>query len=127
MLKGFVLTARIGPATLVGLPGLELGCHRFTEILGSEDGADFDIRIRQHGVRAALDPLDRLLDRPDLPDPKAGDQFLRLGFKPSPAKRIPALTSDALNSPIAVRSSCVGITPASLSWVALTRTMTFIW
>src|SRR5579863_5195451 len=75
---GSVLTARIGLATLPGLPGLEFGCHCFTEILRSEDGTDFDIRIRQHGVRAAFDPFDRLLDRPDLPDPKARDQFLGL-------------------------------------------------
>src|SRR5271170_8270686 len=71
-------TERIGVSTPLGILRLELGCQRIAEILGSEDGTDFDIRIRQHGVRAALDPFDRLLDRPNLPDPEAGDQFLGL-------------------------------------------------
>jgi hypothetical protein len=38
----------------------------------------------------------------------------------------PALTSSTLNSPIAVSSDLLGMIPASLSTLALTKTMTFI-
>jgi hypothetical protein len=39
---------------------------------------------------------------------------------------IPAFTSDSLYCPIAVSSSVVGMTPASLSFVAFTMTITFM-
>jgi len=39
---------------------------------------------------------------------------------------MPALTSSSLNFVIAVRSSWLGMTPASDSFVAFTRTMTFM-
>ena len=46
-----------------------------------------------------------------------------LGCRPSPASITPARTNSSLNAPIAANSSCVGITPASLSFVAFTITM----
>jgi hypothetical protein len=49
-----------------------------TKVFGSEDGANIDIRVRQHWVRTALHPLHRFLDGANLPEPKAGDQFLGL-------------------------------------------------
>ena len=51
---------------------------------------------------------------------------LELGCSPSPASITPALTSSSLKLPISVSSSWLGITPASLSSVALIRTMTRI-
>src|SRR3712207_1567510 len=49
------------------------------EVLGLEDLPDLDLRLAPHRVRAALDPLDRLLHGADLPQPEAGDQLLGLG------------------------------------------------
>src|SRR6185369_2718365 len=46
-----------------------------------------------------------------------------VGCSPSPASITPAFTSSSLNFPIAVRSSRLGITPASLFLSALTITM----
>src|SRR5213075_2863577 len=51
---------------------------------------------------------------------------LELGWSPSPASITPAFTSSSLYFPIAVRSSVLGITPASLSLLALTITMNLI-
>src|SRR5437879_5457778 len=51
---------------------------------------------------------------------------LELGWSPSPASITPAFTSSALNFPIAVSSSALGMMPASESFVALTITMTRI-
>ena len=122
--------------------GRELGA----EVLGLEHLADLDLRVLQHRVGAALDPLDRLVLRAHLPQPEAGDQLLGLGERAvdhgalvarehAPARPsssgagprrpacTPALTSSSLNLPIAVRSSSLGITPASLSAVAFTMTM----
>src|SRR3954469_20767302 len=48
------------------------------------------------------------------------------GFRPSPASMTPALTSSSLNLPMASRSSVEGMTPASESFVAFTRTITRI-
>src|SRR5215207_3074697 len=48
------------------------------------------------------------------------------GCKPSPARRMPALTSSSLYLPMASRSSVEGMTPASESFVALTKTITRI-
>src|SRR5690348_1601078 len=48
------------------------------EVLVLEDLPDLDDRIALHRVRAALDPLDGLLQRADLPQPEAGDQLLGL-------------------------------------------------
>src|ERR1700712_1396221 len=46
-----------------------------------------------------------------------------VGCRPSPASMTPALTISSLNLPIAVSSSVLGITPASLSLLAFTITM----
>src|SRR6185503_19900813 len=51
---------------------------------------------------------------------------LLLGFRPSPSSMIPALTSSSLNFPMAVRSSLLGIFPASEFFVAFTITITRI-
>src|SRR5439155_4559382 len=48
------------------------------------------------------------------------------GCRPSPASMMPALTSFSLYLPMASSSSVEGIRPASLSFVAFTRTMTRI-
>src|SRR5204862_299917 len=50
------------------------------EVLGLEHLANLDLGLAaRHRVGAALDPLDRLFLRLHLPEPEAGDQFLRLG------------------------------------------------
>jgi hypothetical protein len=49
-----------------------------------------------------------------------------LGCRPSPASITPASTSSSLKRPMAASSSSPGMTPASLSSVAFTITMTFI-
>src|SRR5215207_1620146 len=46
-----------------------------------------------------------------------------VGCRPSPASITPALTISSLNLPIAVSSSVLGITPASVSLLAFTITM----
>src|SRR6266436_10450205 len=46
-----------------------------------------------------------------------------VGCRPSPASMTPALTISSLNLPIAVSSSVLGITPASLFLSAFTITM----
>src|SRR5262245_24551072 len=48
---------------------------------------------------------------------------LELGWSPSPASITPAFTSSSLNLPISVRSCWFGMTPASESYVALTKIM----
>src|SRR5690606_30299998 len=48
------------------------------EVVGLVDGPDLDLRLAHHRVRAALDPLDRLLQRGALEHPEARDQLLRL-------------------------------------------------
>jgi hypothetical protein len=49
-----------------------------------------------------------------------------LGCKPSPASMMPALTSSSLYLPISLSSFSVGMTPASLFFVAFTMTITFM-
>src|SRR5262245_30864231 len=49
-----------------------------------------------------------------------------LGWRPSPANMIPALTSCSLNLPMSASIFSLGITPASEFFVALTITMTRI-
>src|SRR3712207_260100 len=48
------------------------------EVVGLEDLPDLDLGVALHRVRAALDPLDGLLHRADLPQPEARDQLLGL-------------------------------------------------
>src|SRR3954453_6491084 len=57
----------------------QLGGELGPEVGRLEDAADLDLAGLVVRVRAALDPLDRLVHRLDLPDPEAGDQLLGLG------------------------------------------------
>jgi hypothetical protein len=54
----------------------ELGREGVGEVLGVENLPELDFAVAQ---RRALDPLDGLVHRGDLPDREAGDQLLRLG------------------------------------------------
>src|SRR5215471_1256403 len=49
------------------------------EVLELEELADFDLALALMRIGAALDPFDRLGERPHLEDPVAGNQLLRLG------------------------------------------------
>ena len=83
-------------------PGLFLGCVRChssaelffllnffvaesrCELFGLEDLADLYVGLAFIG--ATLDPLDRLFERLDLPEPEGGDQFL--GFAKGPSTTV---------------------------------------
>src|SRR5688572_63800 len=56
-----------------------LGGELVAEVAGLEDRTDLDLALAHVRVRAALDPLDRLRHRLDLPKPVAGEELLRLG------------------------------------------------
>src|SRR5690606_20914207 len=60
----------------------ELRRERLAEVVRLEARADLDLGIHAHGIGAALDPLDRLVHRPHLPQPEAGDQLLGLRERP---------------------------------------------
>jgi hypothetical protein len=49
------------------------------EVFGLQDLADLYVGVAFVGVGAALDPLDGLFERLDLPEPEAGDEFLAFG------------------------------------------------
>src|SRR5436309_2807396 len=68
----------LGAHALFLLPqfGRELG----PEVTGLEHRPDLDLGPAVEG--RPLEPLDRLVDRLDLPQPVAGDQLLRLGARP---------------------------------------------
>ena len=53
----------------------EGGC----EVFGLEGLADLYVGFACVGVGTALDPLDRLFERLDLPEPEAGNEFLAFG------------------------------------------------
>src|SRR5215475_13414777 len=53
--------------------------HEIFEILRLEHLANLDLRFSRHGIGAALDPINRLLQRLALPEPEARDQLLRFG------------------------------------------------
>jgi len=60
------VSARLGrlPGNLLAQPVFlfaQLRRKGFAKILGFEDLPDLDLRFTQHGIRAALDPVDRLL------------------------------------------------------------------
>src|SRR5438445_653319 len=62
---------------LLGDPRLllpEVGCELGPEVVGLEDLADLDLGATIE--RCTLEPLDRLVLRPALPDPVAGDELL---------------------------------------------------
>src|SRR5688500_517106 len=54
----------------------QLGRKGLAEIVGFEHRANLDLALRKLPEGAALHPVDRLLHRFDLPQPKAGDQLL---------------------------------------------------
>src|SRR4051812_35173468 len=60
----------------------QLGRHLVAEIVGLEDLPDLDLAATLRRVRAALGPLDGLVERLALPQPVAGDQLLGLGERP---------------------------------------------
>src|SRR5690606_29393371 len=64
------------------VPFLQLRGAGLAEILGLKERPDFDDRLAPGGLRAALDPLDGLVQGPDLPDPVPGHQLLGLGKGP---------------------------------------------
>src|SRR5690606_36983568 len=49
------------------------------EVLRLEARPDLDLGFSRHWIRAAAHPFQRLVHRPHLPDPVAGNQLLRLG------------------------------------------------
>ena|SRR5215469_10504564 len=49
------------------------------EVFGLEDLADLYLAFARVRVGTALDPLDGLFERLDLPEPEAGDEFLGFG------------------------------------------------
>src|SRR5439155_24907906 len=71
------------PVFLLAQFGRELGA----EVRRLEHLADLDLGVLERG---ALEPLDRLLLRLALPQPEAGDQFLRLGERAVDDRPLPA-------------------------------------
>src|SRR5262245_31517279 len=65
------------------------------EIGGLEDLPDLDFAVLAVRIRAALDPLDRLGERLALPEPEAGDEFLRFGEWSVDDGALGALKADA--------------------------------
>src|SRR5262245_39782334 len=57
----------------------QFGRELRAEVLGLEDRAQVDVALLERG---ALQPLDGLVHVAHLPDPEAGDQFLRLRERP---------------------------------------------
>jgi hypothetical protein len=57
----------------------QLGRQGLAEIVGLEHRADLDLAFLVVRIGAALDPVDRFLQRGDFPEPVAGDEFLGLG------------------------------------------------
>ncbi len=114
----------------------EFGGHRFAEVFHLKDGADLDLGRPFHRVGTPLEPLNRFGHRADCQSQKpAISSFVsangpsitvrsfpvnrtrapfELGWSPSPASMTPALTSSSLYCPIWVRSSVLGMTPASV-------------
>src|SRR5882762_1509346 len=74
----------------------ELGSKLGTEVLRLEHLANLNLGFPFMGTGAALDPLDRLFHRPDLPQPEAGDQLLGLGGGRVDHSTVPSRETDAL-------------------------------
>src|SRR4051812_47614569 len=73
-----MLTLDFGPQPLFLCA--ELGREFGAEVFRLEDGANLDLRLlARHRIGAALQPLERLVHRLDLPDPEARDELLRFG------------------------------------------------
>src|SRR5690606_1832865 len=56
-----------------------LRCVVLAEILRLEARTYLDLGFPRHGIRAAAHPFQRLVHRPNLPDPVAGNQLPGLG------------------------------------------------
>src|SRR2546426_11731909 len=80
LLRGFLPLPGLRAQALLLFP--ELGREFGPEVFRLEHLANLDLGLAREGVRAALDPFDRLFHRLHLPQPKAGDQLLRLGERP---------------------------------------------
>ena len=74
--RGLLVALRRRPCALLLLP--QLGRELLAEVLRLEHLADLDLALALVGVGAALDPLDRLVQRLHLNQPEAGDQLLGL-------------------------------------------------
>src|SRR5262249_59396163 len=65
------------------LLGSQLRREFRSEVLHLEERPNLDLRLLSgKGIRAALDPIDRLVDRLHLPQPVSGDELLGLGARP---------------------------------------------
>ena len=69
----------LGLAAHLRLALAQLGGELVAEVLGLEHRPDLDHAVIAVGVRDPLDPLDRLVERLDLPQPVARQQLLGLG------------------------------------------------
>src|SRR5258708_35211446 len=74
----------------------ELGSKLGTEVLRLEHLANLNLGFPFMGTGAALDPLDRLFHRPDLPQPEACDQLLGPGEGPVDHDPVRSRETDAL-------------------------------
>src|SRR2546425_6406291 len=79
IMKRIVLSPLLGLRTDPLFLLLELRPECRTEVLGLEDLPNLDLALLEG---SALEPFDRLGLRRHLPDPEAGDEFLRLGERP---------------------------------------------
>src|SRR5260370_19110188 len=72
----------------------EFGGQVRAEVFGLKPPANF--HFVSLSERGALQPLDRLFHRADLPQPEAGDQLLRLGKRPLDHRALSFCKLDAL-------------------------------
>src|SRR5712692_4567098 len=79
-LRGFLPLPGLRAQVLLLFP--ELGRELGPEVFRLEHLANLDLRLAREGIRAALEPFNRLCLRLHLPQPEAGDQLLRLGERP---------------------------------------------
>ena len=116
---------------------VEGGC----EVFGLEDLANLYVGFAFVGVGASLDPLNRLFERLNLPEPEAGDEFLAFGEGAVGDGAVLAGEVDASafgggvktvepNKTPASKSSSLNLFMSAMSWgsggasfVALTMTM----
>src|SRR6266568_5081563 len=91
---GLLLLGHLRSQAFLLLP--ELGRELGAEILRLEHLSNLDHRLfAGYGIGTALDPLDRLFLRLDLPQPEAGDQLLCLGKRPIDDRSLRAGEADA--------------------------------
>src|SRR4028118_2007957 len=113
---------KIGRISIADSPGIGLG-QRLTQAMASS--IDCTCQIQNPAISSFVSVNGPSITLRFVPENLTRAPF-ELGCSPSAASRIPALTNSSLYCPISVRSCSLGMTPASESWVALTRTMTFI-